>query len=93
VLAYPAVYLQLNVTVSNHLRELPELTSSIRFEVITDATRDALTGAWKTWMEETRECNVLAAGVGNQGQHCQDRNLIELGKCLVREWVDAGCMG
>jgi hypothetical protein len=47
--------LQLNVTVSNHLRDLPNLTNSIKYEVITDATRDALTGAWKVWMEETRE--------------------------------------
>lgn len=53
---------QLNVTVSNHLRDLPELTSSIRFEVVTDATREALTGAWKTWMEETRETRVLGLG-------------------------------
>jgi len=44
---------KLNVTVSNHLRDLPELTNSIKYEVITDATRDALTGAWKVWMEET----------------------------------------
>lgn len=46
---------QLNVTVSNHLRDLPQLTSSVKYEVVTDATRDALTGAWKTWMEELRE--------------------------------------
>lgn len=56
--ALSSCFLQLNVTVSNHLRDLPELTNSVKFEVITDATRDALTGAWKTWMEETRESAV-----------------------------------
>lgn len=44
---------KINVTVSNHLRDVPELTSSIKYEVLPDASRDALTGAWKAWMEET----------------------------------------
>lgn len=46
---------QLNVTVANHLRDLPELTGSIKYDVITEGSRDALTGAWKAWMEETCE--------------------------------------
>lgn len=47
--------LQLNVTVSNHLRDLPQLTGSIKYEIVTDASREALTAAWKAWMEETCE--------------------------------------
>lgn len=57
---------QLNVTVSNHLRDLPELTSSIKYEVVTDATREALTGAWKIWMEETREQQGEGGRVGGR---------------------------
>jgi hypothetical protein len=44
------------VTVSNHLRDLPQLTHSVKYEVITAATRDALTAAWKAWVEETGAC-------------------------------------
>jgi hypothetical protein len=47
--------LQMNVTAANHLRDVPELTSSIRYEVLPDADRDELTGAWKAWMEEAGE--------------------------------------
>jgi len=45
----------MNVTAANHLRDVPELTSSIRYEVLPDADRDELTGAWKAWMEEAGE--------------------------------------
>eukprot|EP00882_Tetradesmus_deserticola_P003892 GHRQ01004116.1.p1 GENE.GHRQ01004116.1~~GHRQ01004116.1.p1 ORF type:complete len:270 (+),score=88.33 GHRQ01004116.1:208-1017(+) len=43
---------KINVTVSNHLRDVPESTAAVRYEVLPDASRDALTGAWKAWMEE-----------------------------------------
>ncbi|KAF6254959.1 CGFS type glutaredoxin [Scenedesmus sp. NREL 46B-D3] len=43
---------KINVTVSNHLRDVPESTAAVRYELLPDASRDALTGAWKAWMEE-----------------------------------------
>lgn len=47
--------LQINVTVSNHLRDIPEFTGSwsVKYEVLPDASREQLTAAWKAWMEET----------------------------------------
>eukprot|EP00775_Hariotina_reticulata_P011904 gene11904-12048_t len=52
VLQYIGLTRKMNVTAANHMRDVPELTSSIRYEVLPDAGRDELTGAWKAWMEE-----------------------------------------
>eukprot|EP00879_Flechtneria_rotunda_P008671 GHRR01009084.1.p1 GENE.GHRR01009084.1~~GHRR01009084.1.p1 ORF type:complete len:268 (+),score=84.85 GHRR01009084.1:304-1107(+) len=51
-LQYIGLTRKINVSVCNHLRDVPESTSSVRYEVLPDASRDSLTGAWKAWMEE-----------------------------------------
>jgi hypothetical protein len=40
------------------MQALPELTHSVRCEVIADGSRDALTAAWKAWMEQASEWRV-----------------------------------
>jgi hypothetical protein len=52
---------QVNASVANHMQALPELTHSVRFEVIADGSRDALTAAWKAWMEQASEWRGRAA--------------------------------
>jgi hypothetical protein len=52
----PARDPQVNASVANHMQALPELTHSVRFEVVADGSRDALTAAWKMWMEQASEC-------------------------------------
>eukprot|EP00878_Enallax_costatus_P003308 GHUV01003513.1.p1 GENE.GHUV01003513.1~~GHUV01003513.1.p1 ORF type:complete len:279 (+),score=64.10 GHUV01003513.1:127-963(+) len=46
---------KVNVTVSNHLRDIAEFTGSwsVKYELMPDASREQLTAAWKAWMEET----------------------------------------
>ena len=39
------------------MTDLPDLTAAVRFEAVADATREALTSAWKAWVEE-----AIAAG-------------------------------
>lgn len=46
---------QVSASVANHMQALPDLTHAVRFEVIADGSRDALTGAWKGWMEAASE--------------------------------------
>ncbi|KAF8058886.1 GRXS16 [Scenedesmus sp. PABB004] len=43
---------KINVTISNHLRDVPELTKAVKFELMPDAGREQMTAAWKAWMEE-----------------------------------------
>lgn len=49
----------MNVTISNHLRDIPEFTGSwsVKYELMPDAGREDMTAAWKAWMEETSEHN------------------------------------
>lgn len=37
------------------MQALPDLTQAVRCEVIADGSREALTAAWKAWMEEASE--------------------------------------
>lgn len=52
---------QVALSVATHAEELPDLTSSVRYSVVTNPTKESLTGAWKEWMQEASEC----LGVGN----------------------------
>ncbi|XP_047322871.1 bifunctional monothiol glutaredoxin-S16, chloroplastic [Impatiens glandulifera] len=52
-------------SVSNHLKSLPELCSSVKVGVVSDPDKTALTQAWRSWMEE----HIAATGnvpPGNQ---------------------------
>jgi hypothetical protein len=51
------IALQVSVSLSNHLQELPELTAAVKYEVVPSGAREDLTAAWKTWMEEACECS------------------------------------
>lgn len=37
------------------MQELPDLTASIKYYITDDASREALTAAWKSWIEEAGE--------------------------------------
>ncbi len=43
---------QIDMSVSNHLNELPELTHAVKTLTVSHATRESLTAAWKQWVEE-----------------------------------------
>ncbi|GBF96829.1 hypothetical protein Rsub_09685 [Raphidocelis subcapitata] len=51
-LQYIGLTRKVSASVANHMQALPELTHSVRCEVIADGGRDALTAAWKAWMEQ-----------------------------------------
>jgi hypothetical protein len=58
---------QINLSVSTHMNDLPDLTDSIRYQVIESGTREDLTAAWKAWVEEAgapRAGGLQAAGPG-----------------------------
>jgi hypothetical protein len=38
--------------VAGHMQELPDLTASVKYDIIDDASRDGLTSGWKSWVEE-----------------------------------------
>ncbi len=46
---------QIAASVSSHMQELSDLTHSIKYEVVATPTREALTAAWKAWIEEAGE--------------------------------------
>jgi len=46
---------QVSASVSSHMQELPDLTKAVRFELVPSATREALTDAWKAWVQEASE--------------------------------------
>jgi hypothetical protein len=43
---------QVDASVANHLHELPELTHGVKVLAMSHATRESLTEAWKSWIEE-----------------------------------------
>lgn len=50
-------------SVAGHMQALPDLTHSVRYEVIGDGGRDALTAVWKQWMEQAiAESGAVPAG-------------------------------
>eukprot|EP00250_Pteridium_aquilinum_P006700 c16564_g1_i1 orf=98-991(+) len=51
-LQYLGLTRRLSASLSNHVRDLPELCASTKFTVINAPERAALLDAWKQWMEE-----------------------------------------
>jgi hypothetical protein len=43
---------QVNISVSTHMQDLPDLTHTIKYQVVESGLREELTGAWKKWIEE-----------------------------------------
>lgn len=43
--------MQIAVSVASHIQDLPELTDSVRYEVVENATREALTAKWQEWIQ------------------------------------------
>jgi hypothetical protein len=41
------------------MQELPDLTAAIKYEILDDGSREALTAAWKSWIEEAGEHTSL----------------------------------
>jgi hypothetical protein len=40
------------------MQELPDLTGAIKYNIVDDASREGLTAAWKSWVEETGELRL-----------------------------------
>lgn len=51
-LQYIGLSRKVSASVSNHLQELPNETFAVKVHVVADATRENLTAAWKSWVEE-----------------------------------------
>lgn len=51
-LQYVGISRRIALSVATHVDELPELTRSVRFSVVSNPTKEALTGAWKEWVQE-----------------------------------------
>lgn len=43
------------MSIAYHSRELPDLAQQVKFLEVPEGTKDALTEAWKEWLEETGE--------------------------------------
>ena len=42
----------MDTSIANHLTELPDLTHAVKVLLVSHATRESLTAAWKQWVEE-----------------------------------------
>ncbi|GIL85279.1 hypothetical protein Vretimale_10753 [Volvox reticuliferus] len=51
-LQYIGLSRKVSASVAAHMQELPDLTGSIKYDIIEDTTREGLTSAWKSWVEE-----------------------------------------
>ena len=49
---------QVDMSVQNHMSELPELTHGVKFLPVAHATKESLTEAWKAWVEQAGELEV-----------------------------------
>eukprot|EP01024_Parvocaulis_polyphysoides_P011372 TRINITY_DN13988_c0_g4_i2.p1 TRINITY_DN13988_c0_g4~~TRINITY_DN13988_c0_g4_i2.p1 ORF type:complete len:327 (-),score=34.99 TRINITY_DN13988_c0_g4_i2:728-1708(-) len=64
-LQYIGLTRKINLSIGNHIDELPHLVSSVKFLVIEGGDRNALMEAWKAWLQES----ITTTGVippGNQ---------------------------
>ncbi|EFJ50384.1 CGFS type glutaredoxin 6 [Volvox carteri f. nagariensis] len=52
VLQYIGLTRKVSASVAAHMQELPDLTASIKYDIVEDASREGLTSAWKSWVEE-----------------------------------------
>jgi hypothetical protein len=46
---------QVDTSIANHMSELPDLTHGVKVLLVSHATRESLTAAWKQWVEEAGE--------------------------------------
>lgn len=47
--------MQVNLSVSAHMQQLPDDVAAIKFDLVSDASREGLTDAWKAWVQEASE--------------------------------------
>ncbi|GLC43465.1 hypothetical protein PLESTB_001560100 [Pleodorina starrii] len=52
VLQYIGLSRKVSASVAAHMQELPDLTAAIKYDIVDDASREGLTAAWKSWVEE-----------------------------------------
>lgn len=52
---------QIAVSVATHRQELPELTAAVKYDAVPEGTKEALTAAWKSWVEEASEWRAAAS--------------------------------
>lgn len=50
-LQYIGLSRKIAVSISSHIQELPDLTHSVRYEVVASATREDLTAKWQEWIQ------------------------------------------
>ncbi len=43
---------QVALSIANHMQDLPDLTKSAKVVTIPNPTKEALTAAWKEWVEQ-----------------------------------------
>ena len=51
------VLVQVSTSVAAHMQDLPDLTHAIKYHIVEDTSREALTAAWKSWVEEAGEAS------------------------------------
>lgn len=54
-LQYIGLSRKIAVSVANHMQQVPELVAGVKFTIVEDASREALTDAWKLWVEQAAE--------------------------------------
>eukprot|EP00877_Chromochloris_zofingiensis_P014725 jgi/Chrzof1/9506/Cz04g05200.t1 len=54
-LQYIGLSRKVNLSVSAHMQQLPDDVAAIKFDLVSDASREGLTDAWKAWVQEAME--------------------------------------
>ncbi len=55
--------LQIAVSIASHIQDLPELTHTVRFELVDNPTKEALTAKWQEWIQEAGDESQSMASV------------------------------
>lgn len=52
VIQYIGLSRKVSTSVAAHMQDLPDLTHAVKYHIVEDSSREALTAAWKSWVEE-----------------------------------------